>query len=512
MIATRTITHMLSLILRSPRYIKSSPVFIQVLCIIVIVVLMALMLSWNYSNLKLNEYQWTATETTNTNANTTKIMFTNRDIYFESKYHVLHDACIEWNGLHQWTIRSSKVYRNKAIKLRTLIGGNEYVHEHFRIVKDKTLLNRAGNTNNSNIRIQMGTYMICRNTYANNFHIINDILLPVFRVYRQIVDLRSLMVPRGCVDCWKGRLPIQDLGLEMMNLSVLYPMEDFVSNITALMCFERIVIQRHQEMPYYRRNARFSKFYSQELFADFRDAMKDYIQTLLPLRDDLEYNTSISSIPKTNESSGVRNKPVLSWMSRASDICYGRCISNKEDAIASLSKYFHVNLLDFSKGLTTLQALAYIQQTDVLIGMHGAGLAYTAFLPDQAILVEIRGNYSNRMFINMASSLNIPYYALSLYGCIDPGTNDVYTLPSDAISTLTEEIYGAYLHEKQKLAEGDLRISDGKCEFPQPVEPCGHLSATNKSRCYLHKRWDWRTLHRSWFQCTWHKNCKRSPL
>ena len=178
----------------------------------------------------------------------------------------------------------------------------------------------------------------------------------------------------------------------------------------------------------------------------------------------------------------------------------GRCITNEKDAVAQLSKYFHVKLLDFSAGLTTEQAIACIMHTDVLVGLHGAGLAYTAFLPDRAMLVELRSNYSNRMFINMASSMNVPYYAISLGGCIGPGENDVFTLPSSTVRVMTEEIYRAYVHEKFLFSQEPI-ASSGECEFPHPIEPCGRLSSTNKSRCYLQQQKD------GWLQCAWHDWC-----
>ena len=203
------------------------------------------------------------------------------------------------------------------------------------------------------------------------------------------------------------------------------------------------------------------------------------------------------SIDVAQTSHNQISKPVLSWMSRST---LHRRITNEQEIVAQRSKYFHVNMLDFNAGLTTEQALAYVMNTDVLIGLHGAGLAYTAFLPDRAMLVELRSNYGNRMFINMASSMDIPYYAMSLEGCIGPGENDVFTLPWSTVGDMTEDIYSAYLHERLLFSQGQT-LSSGECEFPQPIEPCGHLSPTNESRCYLQR------VGGHWFQCAWHDWC-----
>jgi hypothetical protein len=175
--------------------------------------------------------------------------------------------------------------------------------------------------------------------------------------------------------------------------------------------------------------------------------------------------------------------------------CVGRCITNEQDAVAQLSKYFRVNVLNFSAGLTTEQAMAHIMETDVLIGLHGAGLAYSAFLPDRAMVVELRGSYGNRFFINMASSVNVPYYSMSLSGCVGPGENDVYTLPMSTVLDMTEEIHGAFREEEILFARGGQPEPSGQCDIPQQIEPCGHLSSTNVSRCYLHP---WQE---EWWQC-----------
>jgi Glycosyltransferase 61 len=490
-------------------------------CISILVIVMTCLLWVDDSYRKINEFLWIMNN--NKISTTSSSSLVNVKMKLKNDYHVFHNVCLESTGFRQWNILSSTPSAEDVIKLRNFIGGSEvFATETFHIVEVDNLTKNMTRINNesSALQIQKGTYMIIFNTHANNYHVINDLLLPVFRLYQK-TDLTGLLIPEGCVDCWAKRLPIQSLGMDMMNLTVLYPMEELVSNTTSPMCFDRLMIQKFDQNPYHMRQGRFSYFWQPEVFFGFRDIMHAFVRKMVQFEEISEYNKKNGSNHLTETDitiqeegsnlkriviSGNSTKPVLSWMSRSSnENCENRCIVNERDAIAELSKKFHVNFLDFSTGLTTMQAMQYIQKTDVLVGLHGAGLAYTAFLPDGALLVELQGEYSNRMFINMASSINIPYYAMALQSCIGPGTNDVFMLPSTSLYTMAEEIYNAYQYERHKLADEGPTMTSGQCEFPHPVEPCGHLSSTEKSRCYLQQLESGENA--SWFQCAWHTVC-----
>jgi hypothetical protein len=172
--------------------------------------------------------------------------------------------------------------------------------------------------------------------------------------------------------------------------------------------------------------------------------------------------------------------------------------------VEELSKHFLVHLLDFEHGLTAEQAMAYIMDSDVLVGLHGAGLGYISYLPDRAMVVELKSSIHSekKLFLNMASSVDIPYYAVTL-GCFDRSNRDVYTLPSDIIRSLALEIADAYHEEKINFSQG-LNLSTGQCLFPQRIDPCGHLSATNVSRCYLEQK----TPDVPWRQCVVYDACQ----
>jgi hypothetical protein len=458
-----------------------------------------------------------------------------------NEYHIFMNPCLTSLGLHQWSIIASRKTQKtgKMVKFRNFQGASDFVNEIIHVTVNKSYFQHSANhedcptrTNKTCTTSRMkhipGTFMMISATHANNFHVIDDILLPIFRLYQK-TTITGLLIPEGCLECWKARLPIQEIGFNMMNVTmILYPMEDyiFVANTTnstnntssSGLCFDRLIVQRFKQLPYYKRVGRFSKYWASNLFIDFRNSMHQYVQDLL-LSSELKERDNdtidgiidkktimdnhmerISSSNNANSSTEANNttmtrtftKPVLTWMSRLYyGNCWGRCIVNEHEVMTYYSKYFHVNILD----------------------LHGAGLAYTAFLPDHAILVELQGEYSNRMFLNMASTMNLPYYAISLNGCIGPGENDAYNISSLVWNDTVEEIYAAYIHEKQKtkidLLKDDVDASDqrlmvdGKCEFPHPIEPCGHLSSTNLARCYLHQRFHY--IGR-WHQCP-HYRC-----
>ena len=83
----------------------------------------------------------------------------------------------------------------------------------------------------------------------------------------------------------------------------------------------------------------------------------------------------------------------------------GYCIgADEHDAAAQLSKYFQVGMLDFCSGLTTAQvqeAMAHTSMiTDIMVGLHGAGLANIAFLPDRSARRSLYNTYKLYMETN----------------------------------------------------------------------------------------------------------------
>ena len=420
------------------------------------------------------------------------------------EYLVIDNACLQANGPLNWTLR----VKNKppgdveVLTINELVGvgvRREFVLHMFHVVWEEDL-----NINAVDNKTKLGTHMLMsHHATQNNFHLHNNFLIPVYRAFLK-TRVNGLLLVEGCVDCWTRRLPMMQHVLDMMNINIVYPLEQAVSQETP-MCFQRLVIPRACGNPFYTHYGRFSKYWPPELFRGYRDSVHEHFRTL-SIAPRTENRAEKRATFWTRRHTSHEKKPVLSFLSRSSN-CSSRCITNEQEAMVEFSKYFHVNLLDFSTGLTTEQAMSYIMETDVLIELHGAGLGYTSLLPDRAMVVELRSRYGERTsyFMNMASSLNLPYYAVSLRGPrIGRAPSDVYTLPSNVVSVMAKEIFDAHLHEKDSFSRHRGNVSTGECQFPDKITPFGHLSSTKDARCYLRQE----SEGSPWKQCITIINCK----
>lgn len=384
----------------------------------------------------------------------------------------------------------------------------DYNNHSFRVVRDHNF-----NMTSFRLHRREGAHLLIGpHTPENNFHLLNDLLYPVYRAFFK-TEINGVVFFRGCEICWENRLPAMSLVFNMMNLSVTYPLETVVSVDTPI-CVDRLIIRDYFEHTFYSREGRFSSYWPQEIFEGYRDSSQEYFQSLLSLRDPMGQTETTTRSPEeeANENSDSeisRNagKPVLTWVPRSSSTeCTYRCITNGHELVEELSKYFRIRLLEFNANFTTAHAVVLMRDTDVLAGLHGAGLGYAAYLPDRAMLIELKSalNSEKKMFINMASAMDIPYYGVNL-GCLgefDHPPNYVYTLSTDLVQSLASEIAAAYHQEKINFAHR-LVQSPGQCLFPQHINPCGHLSPTNVSRCYLEQR----TPDGPWMQCVHFELC-----
>ena len=69
-----------------------------------------------------------------------------------------------------------------------------------------------------------------------------------------------------------------------------------------------------------------------------------------------------------------------------------RKILNLEELVKTLktkSKRFHVKTIDFNHQMPFKDQLKVTANSDILVGMHGAGLSHVLFLPDYAVLFEL---------------------------------------------------------------------------------------------------------------------------
>lgn len=87
-----------------------------------------------------------------------------------------------------------------------------------------------------------------------------------------------------------------------------------------------------------------------------------------------------------------------------------RRILNQEELAAAIeqeSSNYIVQLIDFQKQSFSDQ-LKVVHNTDILIGIHGAGLAHTLFLPDWAVLYELH-NCQDKCYYDLARLRGVSY-------------------------------------------------------------------------------------------------------
>lgn len=69
-----------------------------------------------------------------------------------------------------------------------------------------------------------------------------------------------------------------------------------------------------------------------------------------------------------------------------------------------------LNVVDFAQ-LSFTEQLAIDRSTDILVGVHGAGLTHGMFLPRDSVLVEIQPfGFKHKGFLNMAAMLGHAYF------------------------------------------------------------------------------------------------------
>ncbi|KAI1278719.1 EGF domain-specific O-linked N-acetylglucosamine transferase [Halotydeus destructor] len=90
-----------------------------------------------------------------------------------------------------------------------------------------------------------------------------------------------------------------------------------------------------------------------------------------------------------------------------------RKILNEKELISALqnsSTAFDVRRVDFTFSTPFQEQLEIIANTDILIGMHGAGLTHCLFLPDWAVLFELYNCDDANCYKDLASLRGVKYY------------------------------------------------------------------------------------------------------
>jgi len=124
-----------------------------------------------------------------------------------------------------------------------------------------------------------------------------------------------------------------------------------------------------------------------------------------------------------------------------------RKIANEPELEATVrmrNPNFHIRSVHLER-LTLEQQLRLVASSDVLIGMHGAGLTHAIFLPDKSGLVEMvpgRLASGNRHFQAIARWRRIEYERWTSQRPEDdsPETNYTTYVPPDAIDKLVKQV------------------------------------------------------------------------
>ena len=318
----------------------------------------------------------------------------------------------------------------------------------------------------------------------NNFHMHNDNLLLIWK-WQRIYQSDTIYIVKGDPKQRKKKksLPPYEYVLsKMFPRGVHYPLEDKLP-----ICFETLALHNNHARPYYYETGR-GKYWPKEAFASFRDDMFHLynIDTSLP--------SNHGSTPQDDSSS---NKAMMTWMVRSDP----RRINNVDDVIHQFSKYFNVVKIDFSDKRKKWDHRKVLQQmsiTDILIGVHGAGLTYGAYMRSNTttMMVEIRceiGWYM-RIFQNIASKLDVAYYAFDGRDYIP--TESTMEFPEEASTKFAKQVWEAWQYERNNFEmnakDGSNKLfGNGECDFPNSLHfPNGTLTPTESSRCYLEKLQD----------------------
>lgn len=79
-------------------------------------------------------------------------------------------------------------------------------------------------------------------------------------------------------------------------------------------------------------------------------------------------------------------------------------------ALRSKGKEFEVRKVDFNWNVSFLEQLQIIHNTDILVGIHGAGLTHLLFLPDWAAVFEIYNCEDDGCYRDLARLRGVKYF------------------------------------------------------------------------------------------------------
>ena len=120
-----------------------------------------------------------------------------------------------------------------------------------------------------------------------------------------------------------------------------------------------------------------------------------------------------------------------------------RKIKNEKELVRTMKeKYPNYIINDIQPDLYSVpDQLEYVTKTDILIGMHGAGLSLTLFLPNHAALIEMFPKYSSQLlhFRAMATWRRLNYKFLKNMDVAHEFANFYTYIPPSKLLQLTSE-------------------------------------------------------------------------
>jgi len=100
---------------------------------------------------------------------------------------------------------------------------------------------------------------------------------------------------------------------------------------------------------------------------------------------------------------------------------YGRVVLNEKEITTLLTQKYKFEVIDFDE-IKLDDAIALMKNTKILIGMHGAALTNSLYMPEGGHLLEFRynGKHNNHCYWHLASAVGLEYGAI--FGISDDET------------------------------------------------------------------------------------------
>ena len=377
-----------------------------------------------------------------------------------------------------------------------------------------------GSSNKLNITLLDGTTILAEPHIPDNmFHLYNDLILPIVLKLFQTTDYTGaprpqrnefkspwrLYLTHGNNERYRNRAIAFDVLYKMFD-EVLYSMETHLPDTSTFLCFERILWGGRRTMPYYTHPGRFGEH---DKWKGVVPAFRDWIFELYGIR----------TTPRTIQE---EERPKLTYIDRPCTYNKDRCLVDPDTFVDTLRQAFDVQTLRFDaqqpRDEQIRHTLALLANTDILFGMHGAGLAHMCYLPAHAMAVEMKSgmNRNSKLFLNMASLHEIPYYTFDTKA-VSTRTHGTQ-LTKEHTNRLAADLLAAWKREVEYRTQkgyGNDRSSSnssaptriGECLFPQYLHGV-KLSSFDQSRCYLERH---RSFNMTWMQCGDYHSCPWNP-